>query len=312
MAESMGPEDLHIIHLEQRVEVMAAMAEENDLNFAFQLQMHEAMTASRALQPSSSRPPSPDYSIIAALTAGDGNDVLGMTTALMLQDMDRFTQECEDQRRCKDEIKRTKEDLDRRIHDQKLAQDILNVPEDEWKRSGDNYERPYGVVASSSETECLRLYCKGLVSEERIRDVNSLVAGAGIAICDSRNNLIFEAKKNLEVVDGDKVLGSDAAELEALIEGLNYALALDLNRFTFFCDDYLVYQYVKLLTLLPILIITFEFRLISISNLLLILYLKTVYLTLVHICFECIRQNRVLRRIGLKWRGRSSSVKFRY
>lgn len=260
MAESKGLEDLHTIHLEQRVEVMAAMAEESDLNLAFQLQMQEAMTVSRALQPSTSQPPSPDDSIIAALTAGDDDDVdvMGMATALMLQDMERFTQECEDQKRCKEETKRTKEDLDRRIHDQKLAGDILNVPEDEWKKSGDNYERPYGFVASSSEAECLRLYCKGLVSEERIRDVKAVVAGAGIAICDPRNNLIFEAKKNLEAVDGGRVLGSEAAELEALIEGLNKALALDLNRVTFFCDDYMVYQYVKLLALLPILIITFE------------------------------------------------------
>lgn len=249
-----GPDDLHTIHSEQRVELMAAMAEESDLNLAFRLQMKEAMTASRALQPS--RPSSPDISTIAAVTAGD-DDVLGTATALMLRDMERFAQECEDQRRCKEEMKRAKEDLDRRIHDQKLARDILNVPEDEWKKSGDYYERPYGS-SSSSSSQCVRLYCKGLVSEERVRDVKSVVAGAGIAICDPGDNLIFEARKNLEAVAGGTVLGSEAAELEAIIEGLNKALALDLNRVTFFCDNYMVYQYVQLLPFLPVHIITLK------------------------------------------------------
>ncbi|KAF3454163.1 hypothetical protein FNV43_RR05496 [Rhamnella rubrinervis] len=87
MAESKGLEDLHTIHLEQRVEVMAAMAEEHDLKLAFQLQMQEVTTASRALQPSRSPHPSPDDSIIAALIDGDDDSVLGMATALMLQDM---------------------------------------------------------------------------------------------------------------------------------------------------------------------------------------------------------------------------------
>ena len=82
------------------------------------------------------------------------------------------------------------------------------------------------------------MYCKGLVGEE-------VVAGAGVAICDPKDNLIFEARKNLEAFDGGVVLSNEAVELEALIEGLNTALTLELRNVTFFCDGYMLYQYVS-------------------------------------------------------------------
>ncbi|KAM2554455.1 hypothetical protein TB2_018574 [Malus domestica] len=93
------------------------------------------------------------------------------------------------------------------------------------------------------KTENLRLYCKGLVSEEMVRDVKSVVAGVGVAICDPMDNLIFETRKNLEAVVNGIVLSNEAAELEAIIEGLNNALTLDLEAVTFFCDDYMIYHY---------------------------------------------------------------------
>ncbi|CAN6556895.1 unnamed protein product [Malus baccata var. baccata] len=60
------------------------------------------------------------------------------------------------------------------------------------------------------------------------------------------DNLIFEARKNLEAVVDSVVLSNEAAELEAIIEGLNNALTLDLEAVTFFCDDYMIYQYVMI------------------------------------------------------------------
>ncbi|KAM1457240.1 hypothetical protein ACFX13_035297 [Malus domestica] len=57
------------------------------------------------------------------------------------------------------------------------------------------------------------------------------------------DNLIFEARKNLEAVVDGVVLSNEVAKLEAIIEGLNKALTLDLEAVTFFCDDYRIYQY---------------------------------------------------------------------
>ena len=53
-----------------------------------------------------------------------------------------------------------KEDLDCRIHDQKLAVDIHNI----------------------SDPKCFKLYFKGLVSEERVRGIMVNVVGAGAAL----------------------------------------------------------------------------------------------------------------------------------
>ncbi|CAL8999446.1 unnamed protein product [Prunus brigantina] len=250
MDDRTDPDDLHTILSEQRRDLMAAKTLDSDLDMAFKLQMQEAMAASLALKPlfassSSSRnspPPSPPHDAILDLAA-----------TLMLEDVERFAQEWEDHERTVSEMMKTKEELNRRIHDQKFAADLRDVPDDYWAKHGDYYERPYCADESSSssstkaaavETENLRLYCKGLVSEERVRDMKVVVAGAGVAICDPRDNLIFEARKNLEAVADGVVLSNEAAELEAIIEGLNKALTLDLKSVTFYCDDYMLYQYV--------------------------------------------------------------------
>ncbi|CAN6692493.1 unnamed protein product [Malus baccata var. baccata] len=240
-------DDLDNIRSEQRRELMAAQTLDSDLEMAFKLQMQEAMTASLALVPSSSShnspPPSPPHDC--------SNDAaLDIAAALMLEDVERFAQELEDHERTVLEMMKAKEDLSRRIHDQKFAVELRDVPEDYWAQHGRCYERPYCTDGASSskpavvvETENLRLYCKGLVSEEMVRDVKSVVAGVGVAVCDPMDNLIFEARKNLEAVVDGVVLSNEAAELEAIIEGLNNALDLDLEAVTFFCDDYMIYQY---------------------------------------------------------------------
>nr|XP_028945176.1 uncharacterized protein LOC114819736 [Malus domestica] len=212
-------DDLDNILSEQRRELMAAQTLDSDLEMAFKLQMQEAMIASLALPP-----------------------------LLMLEDVERFAQELQDHERTVLEMMKAKEDLSRRIHDQKFAVELRDVPEDYWAQHGEYYQRPYCTDGASSskpavvvETENLRLYCKGLVSEEMVRDVKSVV---GVAICDPMDNLIFEARKNLEAVVDGVMLSNEAAELEAIIEGLNNALTLDLEAVTFFCDDYMIYQYV--------------------------------------------------------------------
>ncbi|XP_059430478.1 E3 ubiquitin-protein ligase RSL1-like [Corylus avellana] len=136
------------------------------------------------------------------------------------------------------------------ISDEEGENDIINIPDEEWEVTLHNYRRPYESTDPSSssssaalvETECFRLYFMGFLSEESVRDTKVTVAGAGVAICDSRDNLILEVRKNLEALVDVQTVTYEIAELEALIEGLNEALRLDLKRLTFFCDDYMLYQ----------------------------------------------------------------------
>ncbi|KAI5336323.1 hypothetical protein L3X38_015590 [Prunus dulcis] len=64
-----------------------------------------------------------------------------------------------------------------------------------------------------------------MVGNERV-----VLAGVGVALCDSRDNLVFEVWKPLI----GKWMSKNGALLKALIEGLNAGLALDLTRITFF------------------------------------------------------------------------------
>jgi NurA-like 5'-3' nuclease len=215
---------------------MTAKSLDSDLDLAYHLQMQEAMTASLALQPSTSRRPS------------------AAATVILRELEDRVLRE--------PEIGKLREDLDR-----KLANNIINIPDEEWESDvvyipdeewevtlHNNYRRPYESTDPSSsssaalvEAECFRLYFMGLVSEESVsvRDTKVTVAGAGVAIFDSRDSLILEVRKNLEALVDVQTVTYEIAELEALIEGLNEALRLDLKRLTFFCDDYMLYQYVS-------------------------------------------------------------------
>ncbi|EXB98575.1 putative E3 ubiquitin-protein ligase rbrA [Morus notabilis] len=248
-------DDLQDILAEQQRELMAAKTLDSDLDFAFQIQMQEAVAASLAFRPSgSTSPPPPSKGRNDGVPSTDDNDnVLGVAEKLLLGDMERYIQECEDRKHSEDEMRKAREDLDRRFHDQKLANDIMTLPEDYWSEYGDWYENPYGSSGSSSsassskglvESEALRLYVKGLVSEERVRDSNMVVAGAGIAICDPKDYLLFHSRKNLEAFDGAEMISGEAAELEALVEGLNKALAFGFNKIVFFCDDDAIFHYV--------------------------------------------------------------------
>jgi hypothetical protein len=256
MAKSTVTDDLTTALSEQCRMLMAAKTLDSDLDMAYQLQIEEAMKASIALQPSGSRCPPPPPQPNDAVSSPDDN-VLDVAATLMLQDAERYVQELEDRERSEAEMKKMMEDLDLRIHDQKFAAYILNIPDKEWQAYGDNYDSPYRSYASSStstpsssstvfvDTECFRLYSKGLVSEESVRDMKVTVAGAGVAICDPRDNLILEVRKNLEAFVDGQVVTNEVAELKALIEGLNKALGLNLKRLTFFCDDRMLYQCVS-------------------------------------------------------------------
>ncbi|KAI3687783.1 hypothetical protein L1987_81486 [Smallanthus sonchifolius] len=125
-----------------------------------------------------------------------------------------------------------------RIHDQKLQ-----MREAQRQAVGDNGE------GSSKSEEVFRVYFKGLLSEERVNGPTSsnktvTMAGIGVAICDSTDEMIFEMRKPLDLIEGDR-MSRQSVEGQALIEALKAAIALDLKRIVFYCDHHPLYQFVN-------------------------------------------------------------------
>ncbi|KAA8550435.1 hypothetical protein F0562_002119 [Nyssa sinensis] len=215
------------------------MAVESDLDFAFQLQVQEAMNASASLQPSSSLSSSstPQFNL-----HDDNVSEVGYAH-LLAEEIARFEQESSDRELVEAEVKKMRYDLDLRIHDEIFARDVLRVSDVEWNNTGDYFQRPYGegsstAAATAANAGTFRLYFKGLVSEETVGGLKTTLAGIGVAICDLRDDLVFELRKPLVGCE----TSSEVAEVKALIEGLNTALTLGLNRVTICCDNNSVYQ----------------------------------------------------------------------
>ncbi|XP_010043702.2 uncharacterized protein LOC104432845 [Eucalyptus grandis] len=243
---SVADYDHRTLVAEQHRELMAAQALESDHDLAFRLQLEEAMAASLSLLPSSSSPPpSPSPQTLAPPA-----DAASPSFAFLQSDeLSRFRRELEDRELSEAEARRGREDLHRRIHDQKVATEIMTIPDDDWEDWGDEFERPFGEGSSKDRGggrggDVFRLYCKGLVSDERAegQKSNSVFAGIGVAVCDFRGNLIFEVTKPLIGPGTSK--SKAGVEATALVEGLNAALALELKRIAFYCDYFPLYQFV--------------------------------------------------------------------
>ncbi|KAK3036827.1 hypothetical protein RJ639_031305 [Escallonia herrerae] len=232
--------DLHTLTTEHRRELAAFRVMESDLELAFRLQLQEAIDASLSLQPSTStsappRPPTPS------------NDALLHSAELQALELDQFEQHLKDRDLSQTETRQMRDDFARLIHDRRVAREIQAMAEDDWEECGDNFERPYGEGSSRSVShELFRVYFKGLISEESIAaggcsGRTATFGGIGVAICDSRNELVFELKKAVK----GQGMSRRGVEGKALIEGLNAAIALDLKRVVFYCDYYPLYQFVK-------------------------------------------------------------------
>ncbi|KAJ0237716.1 IBR domain-containing protein [Hirschfeldia incana] len=98
-------------------------------------------------------------------------------------------------------------------------------------------------LGESSTYRLYSLYCKGLVSEEVIKDDTMLVGGSGLSLCDSNNNSKLETSKALR---NRRVLLAhpEAAELAAIIQGLSWALERGVESIQFFCDDSIILDYI--------------------------------------------------------------------
>ncbi|XP_050213188.1 E3 ubiquitin-protein ligase RSL1-like [Mercurialis annua] len=241
-------DDVYLILAEQRRELTAAQFIDSDLDFAYQLQLQEAINASLVLLPSSStsqppQPPQPENDAVASSSF----------PSLQSEELAKLEQELNDRKQSELEARKIRDDLNRRIHDQKLAREIVRIPEDDWGEWGDEFEKPYQSVSCSSgaasssksgvihnEESVFRIYFKGLISEETVDGKMVNLGGIGVAICDPDDNLVFEIRKPL-IGNG---MGKQAIETKALIEGLSAAIALELKRVVIHCHYHPLYQFI--------------------------------------------------------------------
>ncbi|KAJ8768752.1 hypothetical protein K2173_023656 [Erythroxylum novogranatense] len=225
---------------EQRQELVAAQNVESDMHYAFELQLQEALDASLALTPSTSfSPPPPPLPPQPQPQSSPSTDTISFP-ALQFSELKKLEQEIDDRKQFELEMRRVKEDLQRCVHDQRVAREILRIPEHEWREWGDNFEQPFGEGSSTSDDNVFRLYSKGLLGEETVIGEKTVLGGIGVAICDPQNNLVFELRKPLNSYGMNKT----TAEFKALIEGLDAALALELKRIVIHCDCFPLFQFI--------------------------------------------------------------------
>ncbi|XP_076961118.1 E3 ubiquitin-protein ligase RSL1-like [Bidens hawaiensis] len=222
----MDDTDLMILLSEQRRELTTAIATDSDLDFAFQLQMREALNASS--------PSSTHQHPLLLLPEITNNSI----ASLLANELDDFDRQRLDHDLAQSQARTSQDNLNRLIHDQAFARHIQNVPEHEWVQTGDNIERPYGLCTSE---ECFKVYVSGLVSDETVMGVGVMMfGGIGVAVCDSCDCCVFELGKPV-VVDGG--VDGDVVEVMALVEGLTAASTLGLNRVHVYCHSDSVYHY---------------------------------------------------------------------
>ncbi|EOA13062.1 hypothetical protein CARUB_v10026062mg [Capsella rubella] len=107
---------------------------------------------------------------------------------------------------------------------------------------GEGSSRVHAAAGKFNGNVLYRLYFKGLVSEESGKGkMTDVLAGFGVAICDQSDNLLFEMKGPLV----DHGVSRQGAELKALIQGLTKALTLGIKHIAFCCDTYPIFQYAR-------------------------------------------------------------------
>lgn len=238
--------DIDTASLQYR-ELAAAQAASSDLDYAFELQMQEALSASMGTTQY-------DYhgTTNSASNAGGNSggsemgdvDEGGMTLLLRLQalEFEKFQQEVADHKQAEEERRRLSEEIYRKSHDAKFARSIQTMPEDEWEATGDYYEKPFEAERITKDDRRFKLYYKGLISAENVDGVGDrwdTLAGAGVAIYDPDDNLILKLRKQLGVD-----LSRAVAEYSALKEGLMAAFDLGIRNVTAYGDCVQVYNQV--------------------------------------------------------------------
>ncbi|CAM0950565.1 unnamed protein product [Alopecurus aequalis] len=229
-----GDDDLAALR-EQTALASSAAVSVSDLDFAYQLQLAEAIQASLRLgagssipssckgkapiassssQPAPAPPQPSDASIALAVHAAD---------LARAEEDHRFAQACHVYHA------RAAASACVAAHDALFARELAAVPEDQWAHDGDNIERPL-----DSTKPLFRVLFKGMTSKEvvRPRDRDPGVAVLAVALCDSRGKVVLRIQKPVEGFVGGRMM----LETMALMEGLQAALGLGIVSLTIVTD----------------------------------------------------------------------------
>lgn len=242
-------DDLDLVLSQQRSELMTATVAESDLDLAFRLQMEEALAASLADPPSNN----PSSSTAATGSSSFPPTVAdsyrgGISDAIVFQtlEIERLHGEVRDLKRSRDEVRRMTDNIRRLAHDERLARDIDEMPDDEWDEYGDHFERPIENVQAVEESK-FRLYFKGMIRERFSNGRLVHLVAIAAAVCDPSGNLLLKIQKPVPIADISTC--REVVETTALIEGLNAVISLGIKNICVFCDYKVLYNHVS--TLFP-------------------------------------------------------------
>ncbi|KAF8724076.1 hypothetical protein HU200_021089 [Digitaria exilis] len=190
-----------------------------DLDYAFQLQLDEAIQASLRVDPtfSSSSNAAASSSAQAAATLPEPSSDVAYAFALQAAASVRIA-----------------------AHDALFARELAAIPEDRWAHDGDYFARPLDLTSPASGP-MFRVFFKGMASSEVVgpRDRDPGLGVLAVAVCGPQGNVVLRMHKPVEVFVGDR----EMLEALALMEGLLAALELGIRSVRVITDQKILHDH---------------------------------------------------------------------
>ncbi|PKA48510.1 hypothetical protein AXF42_Ash017409 [Apostasia shenzhenica] len=227
----MESSDLEILVANQRREFMAASAAESDLDLAFRLQMEEALAASVSLLPSTSTSVAVTPQDEGGPSASSSDADFAHALSMQSFELERCEQELRDADLRRSELRRVTQELRIRAHDEELAREINDMPEDDWEDFGDEFEVPMELLRVEEELP-FRLYFKGMGRTEIVNGSRTHIAGIGVAICDPKGDLLLKIQKPVPAAGTNR----EVLDAKALIEGLSAVVEIGIKNVNVYFD----------------------------------------------------------------------------
>nr|CAB3472675.1 unnamed protein product [Digitaria exilis] len=213
-----------------------------DLDYAFQLQLDEAIQASLRVDPtfSSSSNAAASSSAQAAATLPEPSSDVAYAFALQATDLTLAEQERRDALACRDAHSEAAASVRIAAHDALFARELAAIPEDRWAHDGDYFARPLDLTSPASGP-MFRVFFKGMASSEVVgpRDRDPGLGVLAVAVCGPQGNVVLRMHKPVEVFVGDR----EMLEALALMEGLLAALELGIRSVRVITDQKILHDH---------------------------------------------------------------------
>ena len=199
----------------------------SDLEYAYQLQVEEAMAASTGQ----------DYEAWhAAMASGQqregperdaGQEDVRLAVQLQSRELARCEQELDDRRAVEAATRAVAASLQQRTHDLEFARSISEVPDDEWEEIGDTIEHPLESVMAEGDVEDGEGLDCDQAFEIEVQGVKTPDGhvGVGCMLTDLLGKVVWQQSKYIGVG-----LSWHVGEYTGLLESLAIAERLGLRR----------------------------------------------------------------------------------